>query len=436
MSQHLLINVSKNRRTLSSATESVMNAEKLPPDMHSVPEKNCGPLDGITVLDFSRAMAGPFCTMLLGDLGADVIKVEPEKGDDTRAWAPPEMSGISSYFMSTNRNKKSIALDLRKGETGEVIRRLAKRSDVVIENFRPGVADKLGVGHSALSGYNSRLIYCSISGFGQTGPYRERSGFDLTVLAMSGLMSLTGEEGRPPVKFGVPITDIISGLFAAVSVTSALYSRQKDGRGQYIDMSMLDANMLTLTHQATAYFASGENPSRLGSAHPSIAPYQVYETSDGYVSVAVGSEKLWKEFCEGMGMKDLMEDARLRTNPLRVRNRLHLNSKLEPAFARLTTSEAMSKLERAGVPAAPINRISDVVADPQVMARNMIVDIAHPVYGKVRSIGSPFSHSGKPGGIRLAPPLLGEHTRQLLGELGFTGKEISGMIERKAAFGR
>lgn len=397
-------------------------------------EKSPGPLDGIGVLDFTRAMSGPFCTMLLGDLGAEVIKVEPEQGDDTRAWAPPEVRGMSTYFMSANRNKLSVALDLRRAECAEIVKRLAQRSDIVVENFRPGVAARLGIDYDTLSEYNSRLIYCSLSGYGQTGPYSGRPGFDLTVLAVSGLMSLTGEEGRPPVKFGVPITDITAGLFAAIAILSALHHREKTGRGQFVDLSMLDANMLTLTHQATSYFATGINPGRLGSAHPSIAPYQVYATSDGYIAIAVGSEKLWREFCAAMEMKELLNEPALLTNPLRVKNRSMLNSRLEPAFARLTTSEAASMLERAGIPAAPINTMSDLVTDPQVMARSMIGEITHPVYGTVRSLGSPFSLSETPGSVRLPAPVLGEHTVGVLGKLGFGKDEIGAMLEGRVAF--
>ncbi len=414
-----------------------MREYKLPHTMSSTSvETKPGPLEGIRVLDFTRAMSGPFCTMLLGDLGAEVTKVEPEKGDDTRAWAPPELNGMSTYFMSANRNKLSVAIDLTKEKCAEIVKRLALQSDIVVENFRPGVAKKLGIDYGTLSAYNSRLIYCSISGFGQTGPYREKPGFDLTVLAVSGLMSLTGEEGRPPVKFGVPISDITAGLFASVAILSALFRRSETGRGQYIDMSMLDANMLTLTHQATSYFATGRNPERLGSAHASIAPYQVYATSDGFISVAVGSEKLWKEFCVAMDMKELLNDPELLTNPQRVRNRKLLNSKLEPAFADMKTSEALSRLERAGIPAAPINSMSDIVSDPQVKARKMIGDVSHPVYGGMKSIGSPFALSETPGTVRLAPPLLGEHTIQTLRQLHFTDEEINELLREKAVFSR
>ncbi len=397
-------------------------------------EEKSGPLSDIRVLDFSRAMSGPFCTMLLGDLGADVIKVESEEGDDTRAWAPPEINGMSTYFMSANRNKRSISMDLRKGASAEVVKRIAENADIVVENFRPGVAKKLGVDYDSLSKHNERMIYCSISGFGQDGPYRERPGFDLTVLALSGLMSLTGEEGRPPVKFGVPITDMISGLFAAIALLSALYRRGENGKGQYIDMSMLDANMLTLTHQATSYFATGNNPKRLGSAHASIAPYQVYSTSDGYVSVAVGSEKLWKDFCMAMTLEELLNDPLLLTNPMRVRNRNHMNTMLEPAFSSMSTAQAVERLAAAGIPVAPINSVSQALADPQVMLRGMVTELSHPSYGSVKSLGTPFKLSRTPGSVRLAAPVLGEHTLEILRWLDFSEEQIGKMLGEKSVF--
>lgn len=391
-------------------------------------------LSGIRILDFTRAMAGPFGTMLLGDLGAEVIKVESPQGDDTRNWAPPEINGISSYFLSANRNKKSISLDLKKPESAEIIGRLAGWSDVVVENFRPGTAERLGIGYDSLKVYRNDIIYCSISGFGQTGPYSSKPGFDLTVLASSGLMGLTGEPGRPPVKFGVPITDITGGMFADIAILSALHYRSLTGKGQYIDTSMLDSSMSTLTHQATAYFATGRDPLPTGSAHSSIAPYQVYRTSDGYVSVAVGTDKLWHSFCNALGIQDLADDPRLSENKDRVKNREYLDSRLEPIFLSGTSDKIVEKLEEWGVPVSKINMISDLVDDPHVRERNMIVDIVHPSYGKVKSLGTPFKMSSTPGRVKSSAPMLGEHTVEILRGVGFSEREYSAFLEKKVAF--
>lgn len=411
-----------------------MTFEKLIRQMGIPSETLHSPLEGLRVLDFTRAMAGPFGTMLLGDLGAEVIKVEPPAGDDTRNWAPPEVNGISSYFMSANRNKKSISMDLKREESGAILKKLVEGSDIVVENFRPGTAEKLGIDYDTMRKYREDLIYCSISGFGQTGPYREKSGFDLTVLASSGLMGLTGEPGRPPVKFGVPVTDITGGMFAVISILSALHYRSVSGKGQYIDTSMMDSSMLTLTHQATAYFATGIDPEPMGSAHSSIAPYQVYETSDGYISVAVGTEKLWKSFCTALGSPAMADDPLLMGNRERVKNRDYLNKKLGPLFSAKATSELVNLLENHGIPVSPINRISDLERNEQVTARNMITEVSHPGYGKVKSLGTPFRMSRTPGSIRLPPPLLGEHTGEILLDAGFGEHEIRGLIRGKVVF--
>lgn len=397
-------------------------------------EFGSGALSGIRVLDFSRAMTGPFGTMLLGDMGAEIVKVESPSGDDTRNWAPPEVNGISSYFLSTNRNKKSISMDLKNPEAGKIIEKLVPDFDIIVENFRPGTAERLGIDYESLRKYRNDIIYCSISGYGQTGPYREKPGLDLTVLASSGLMSVTGEPGRPPVKFGVPITDITGGMFAVIAILSALYHRSVSGEGQYIDTSMMDSSILTLTHQATSYFATGKNPEPLGSSHSSIAPYEVYGTSDGYVAVAAGTEKLWRSLCTAMDSSGLVEDPRFRENRDRVVNRDHLNDILQPLFRSRTTEEVVKLLEREGIPVSKINRISDLETDEQVNARSMITETYHPVYGRMKSLGTPFKMSLTPGSIRNPPPLLGEHTVEILKDIGFNDIDISELIQKKAVF--
>ena len=384
------------------------------------------PLEGLRVIDLTQAMAGPMASMLLGDLGAEIIKVEPPSGDQTRSWAPPYINGMSAYFLSANRNKRSIVLDLKSEGGKEVLGRLVRTADVLIENFRPGTLAKLGFDYETVRGINPEIIYCSLSGYGQSGPQKNWPGYDLTVLASSGLMSISGEEGRPPVKFGVPIADITSGMFADIAIISALYERKESGEGQYIDMSMLDGNFMILTHQAFSYFATGKNPKKLGSAHSSISPYQVFEASDGYIAIAAGTEKLWGEFCRCIGREDLITNPLFASNVERVRNRDDLVPELNRTFASTPVAQLFDKLRKAGIPAAPINTVGDAVNNEQIKQREMVTEISAP-YGEIPMLGTPFKLSRTPGKIRKAPPMLGEDTGDILKSLNFTQEEIEKM---------
>jgi crotonobetainyl-CoA:carnitine CoA-transferase CaiB-like acyl-CoA transferase len=384
------------------------------------------PLEGVRVLDFSRVMAGPFCTMLLGDLGAEVIKVEPPEGDDSRKFAVM-VNGESTYFLSVNRNKKSIVVDLKKPEGVEIVRRLAAVSDVVVENFRPGVASRLGVDYASLSKVNPSLIYCSISGFGQKGSYAQKPGYDLIALAMSGMMDLTGEPDGGPVKFAVPIADITAGMFAALSILSALIERSKTGKGTYIDVSMLDVQLYLLTHQASAYLIGGQEPRRMGSAHPSIVPYQAFRASDGYIIVAVANDNQFRKLCEAIGAPELAEDPRFRTNADRVRNRAELLSLLEPIFLRRTVDEWAAILEKADVPVAPVKSVRQALSDPYVEERGLIQKVDHARAGRIPLIAFPVLFDDARPPIRSPPPLLGQHTEEVLLMLGYTRDEIQAL---------
>ncbi|WMT50696.1 MAG: CaiB/BaiF CoA-transferase family protein [Ferroplasma sp.] len=393
-----------------------------------------GALDGIKVLDLTQAMSGPFATMILGDLGAEIIKVEPPEGDQTRSWAPPYMGGISSYFMSTNRNKKSISIDLKKPDGKEILRRLIKTSDVLVENFRPGVMEKLGFSREEAMKLNGKLIYCSISGFGQTGPMKDLPGYDLVILAISGLLGITGNPGSPPVKFGVPIADITTALFAAISVLAALYSRKDTGRGQYIDLSMLDSNFLVLTHQLTAYLSTGKNPEKLGSAHSSIAPYQAFSTRDGYIVITVGTEKLWEKFCNVLD-PSLITVPEFRTNVDRVGHRAMLESKINELLENRTTADIYKTLSEAGIPCAPVNRVSDAVNYDQIKFRKMILNM-HTDNGNITIPGTPLKLSDTPGTIRLPPPWLGNKNEEILAGAGYTMEEVQKLYAKNIIFKR
>lgn len=382
-------------------------------------------LSGIRVLDFTRALAGPFCTMMLADLGAEVVKVEPPPhGDEARLWGPPFANGESAYFLSINRNKKSVALDLSKEEGKEIARRLIKQSDVVVENFRPGTAARLSIDYESASKIKPDIIYCSISGFGQTGPYSSLPGYDIIAFAMSGMMSITGEEGRPPVKAGVPVADIGAGMYAAYAIVAALLRREKYGIGEYIDISLLEGQISWLTYQAEAYFLTGEEPKRLGSAHMTIAPYQAFKAKDGYFIIAAGNDEHWKKLCDAISASNLKEDPRFITNPQRVKNREELERILNSIFENDYADKWVKKISDAGVPCCKINTLSAVFSDRHVIERGVVKEIIHPKAGKIKLISMPYKFRYYAQGEPEPPPLLSEHSRQILRSLGYSDHDI------------
>jgi len=389
-------------------------------------------LKGIKVLDLTRALAGPYCTMLLADYGAEVIKVElPGTGDDTRGWGPPFVEGESAYFMSINRNKKSLTLDMKNTKSKDILERMIKQSDIIVENFRPGAADRLGLGYEQVKKINPKIIYCSISGFGQDGPYRELPGFDQTLQGMGGMMSITGEPNGPPMKVGVAIADISGGMFAAFGIMLALFHRQKTGKGQWVDTSLLDSQIAWLTYRAGEYFASGKLPEKVGSGHPMIVPYQAFKAKDEYINIAAGNDQLWKRFCKVINMENIMDDPKFVTNAKRVENRKELIAILSKIIETKTGAEWLKLLEDAGIPAGPIYTLDKLFSDPQVLHRKMMVELTHPKAGKIKVTGVPVKLSEAPGEITAPPPLLGQHNKEVLKDLGYSAEEIEKLIADK-----
>ena len=385
-------------------------------------------LEGIRVLDLTRALAGPFCTLMLGDYGADVIKIEiPGSGDDTRTWGPPFIGDESAYFLSINRNKRSLTLNFKDDKAKEIFLKLAEDADVVVENFTPGVMDRFGLGYDTVKAVNPGIVFCSISGFGQTGPYRSRPAYDQIMQGISGLMSITGEPDGEPQKVGIAVADIGAGMWAAFAVMAAIHNRSHKGKGQgqYIDISMMDAQVAWLTYQAANFFANGTPPKRLGAAHPNLVPYQAFMCQDNkYLNLAVGSERIWERFCEGMGMPELRENPEYKTNIERAQNRAKIVPYLQEIFIKQPVSHWVEKLQAVSVPCGPINDLEDVFSDPQLLSREMFVEMAHPTLGKIKQTGLPLKFSRTPGGIDRPPPLLGEHNQEVLQEIGFSAAEV------------
>jgi crotonobetainyl-CoA:carnitine CoA-transferase CaiB-like acyl-CoA transferase len=397
-------------------------------------KKMSGPLEGLKVIDLSHIMAGPACSMLLADMGADVIKVEKiPGGEDARRMVPPTVGDESAAFLIMNRNKRGIALNLKTEAGRDALSRLLKDADVLIENYRRGMMEKMGFGYDALHALNPKLIYCSISGFGRTGPYADRGGFDLVAQGMSGLMSITGERpGCPPMKVGAPLTDITAGILACVGVLAALHARESTGQGQMVDTSLFEAGITHTYWHSAICFATGQAPGPMGSAHPLNAPYQAFPASDGWITVGAANQENWLRLLEALEATELRDDPRFVNNSCRMRNLSLLTDALTPLFQRHSVAEWQRRLEEVGVPAGPVLDIAQMHADPQALAREMIVETLHPTVGPTKAIGLPIKFSDTPGGVRRAAPVFGQHTREVLREHGYSDAEIDQMAAQGA----
>jgi len=383
-------------------------------------------------MDFTRIVAGPYCSMVLGDSGAEVIKIEqPGMGDDTRRWGPPFAGGESAYFISLNRNKKSMTLNIKDEKGKDIFKKLAAISDVLLENFRVGTLDELGLGYEDLRTINSRLIYCSLSGYGHSGPMKYKAGYDVIVSGEAGLMGITGEEGGGPVKVGVAVTDITTGLFAQGAIGTALYFRERTGEGQKIELSLFESQVASLINIASSYLIAGEAPKKWGTAHATIVPYQAFKAQDEYIIVGAGNQRLWRRFCKVLEREDLVDDPRFCDIEQRSKNRKELIDIIAKRVAQKDGSQWLRKLEEEGVPCGPINSMDKVFSHPQITARDMLVDVEHPTAGRIKLVGIPVKYSKTPGSVRLPPPLLGEHTEEILmNTLGYSMDEVGELSKR------
>jgi len=388
------------------------------------------PLQGIRVLDLSRVLAGPYCTMVLGDLGADVIKVEPPEGDETRGWGPPFAGGESAYYLCVNRNKRGMAVNLKTKDGENILHDLAMQSDVLVENFRPGTLKKFGLDFETLHELNSRLVYCSISGFGQTGSLRDKPGYDFMIQAMGGIMSLTGEPEGEPMKVGVAVADLFAGQNAVIAILAALQARSMTGEGQHLDISLFDSQLGWLANVAGNYLISGNPPKRYGNAHANIVPYQSFHARDGWFVITVGNDKQFESLCEAVGRPELSTDLRFSTNFARVENRNELIPILKPIFETRTIAEWLGLMEDK-FPCGPINNFEQVFSMPHVKEREMLVEMEHPAIGVLPLVGSPLKMGATPVQYQLPPPLMGEHTRAVLKDaLGYSDEQVQGLLER------